>query len=194
MTRLKNLIDVLIVSGNTQMRQSIKDNLNRDVFYPVNIAENAEQARRLLSRSSFGLAVIDTPLPFESGIELALDIAESSYCSVILAVNSERLDETRYRVEDSGVVTVAKPLQRDQFSSALHLCTATYSRLMLLEKENEKLRTKLEELRLVNRAKWALCENLGMDEPSAHRYIEKKAMDNRITRLSVAKQILKEYH
>lgn len=193
MTRLKNLLDVLIVSGKEETRHKLKSLLPAHTFSAVNIAKNSEEARRLLSRGNYDLAIIDTPLPSESGIELALDIAESSYCSVILSVNAERLDETRYKVEDMGVVTVEKPLQREQFDSALHLCMATRNRLLILEKENEKLRTKLEEMRLVNRAKWALCENLGMDEPSAHRYIEKKAMDNRITRLSVAKQILKEY-
>lgn len=192
MTRLKNLLDVLIVSGKQEIRNKIKSELRSETFYPVHIAENAAQARRLLSHTDVDLAIIDVPLPTESGIELALDIAESSYCAVILAVNSERLDETRYRVEELGIVTVEKPLQREQLSSALHLCTAAHNRLILLEKENEKLRNKLEELRLVNRAKWVLCENMGMDESAAHRYIEKKAMDNRITRLSVAKQILKE--
>ncbi|MBR5516125.1 MAG: ANTAR domain-containing protein [Clostridia bacterium] len=193
MTRLKNLLDVLIVSGKEEMRQSLKMILPSNAFYPLNTAQNAEQARRLLTQGKFDLVIIDTPLSSESGIELALDIAESSCCAVILCVNSDRLDETRYRVEDMGIVTVEKPLQRQQIDAALHLCIAAHNRMLILEKENEKLRTKLEELRLVNRAKWALCENLGMDEPSAHRYIEKKAMDNRITRLSVAKQILKEY-
>lgn len=192
MARLKNLSDVLIVSGSSQMRRKLSTALDPDRFYPVLTAENAEDARRLLSQSSFDLIIIDTPLPSESGIELALDIAEDSYCAVILAVNSERVDETRYRVEDMGIAILSKPLHDEQLSSALHISMAARIRLKLMEAENQKLRTKLEELRLVNRAKWALCENLGMDEPSAHRYIEKKAMDNRITRLSVAKQILKE--
>ena len=193
MTRLKNLFDVLIVSGKTQVRKELKAELDHESCYSVTIAENAETARRLLSSKSFDLAVIDMPLPTESGIELALDISESSYCSVIIAVNSERLDETRYKVEELGIVTIEKPLLSEQLSTAVHLCSATRNRLLLLEKENEKLRHKLEESRLVNRAKWLLCENMDIDEPSAHRYIEKKAMDNRITRLSVAKQILKEY-
>jgi len=193
MTRLKNLIDVLIVSGKSQVRQRLNAELALENCYSVTIAENAEAARRLLSSQSFDLVVIDTPLPTESGIELALDIAESSYCSVIIAVNSDRLDETRYKVEELGIVTIEKPILREQLCSALHLCTATRNRLLLLEKENEKLRRKLEESRLVNRAKWLLCENMSMDEPTSHRYIEKKAMDNRTTRLSVAKQILKEY-
>lgn len=193
MTRLKNLSDVLIVSGKEEIRQQLKSLLPPDSFYPVSITQNAENARRLLSQSCYDLVIIDTPLPSESGIELALDTAESSYSAVILATNAERFDETRYRVEEAGVMTVIKPFQKDQIDSALALCMAAHNRIMALERENARLRTKLEEIRLVNRAKWILCEDLGMDEPTAHRYIEKKAMDNRITRLSVAKQILKEY-
>lgn len=193
MPRLKNHMDVLIVSGKEEMRQRLKGLLADNGFQIQGIAENGEKARRLLGSCRYDLVIIDSPLPFESGAELALDIAEGHLSAVIFTVNAERLDETRYRVEDSGVIVLPKPLQPEQLEMALHLCLSSAARISALERENEKLRKKIEELRLVNRAKWVLCEKFNMDESSAHRYIEKKAMDNRVTRLSVAKQILKDF-
>lgn len=59
-----------------------------------------------------------------------------------------------------------------------------------LQRENVRLNEKLEELRLVSRAKGALMRVLGMTEPQAHHYIEKQAMDLRATRREVARRIL----
>ena len=52
---------------------------------------------------------------------------------------------------------------------------------------------KMEEIRLVNRAKWLLIGELNMTEQEAHRYIEKQAMDRCVTKRAVAEQILSTY-
>ena len=51
----------------------------------------------------------------------------------------------------------------------------------------------MNEIRLVNRAKWLLISEVKMDEPSAHRYIEKQAMDRCISKREVAEEIIKTY-
>ena len=52
---------------------------------------------------------------------------------------------------------------------------------------------KMEEIRIINRAKWLLIEQLKMTENEAHRYIEKQAMDRCVTRRTVAENILSTY-
>ena len=56
-----------------------------------------------------------------------------------------------------------------------------------------RLQDKIEEIRLVSRAKCVLIEVLGMTEPQAHRYLEKQAMDLRCTRREVAQGVLSTY-
>ncbi len=51
----------------------------------------------------------------------------------------------------------------------------------------------MEEIRLVNRAKWILIDVLGMSENDAHRYIEKQAMDRCVTKAEVARGIISTY-
>ena len=51
----------------------------------------------------------------------------------------------------------------------------------------------MDEIRVVNRAKWVLIEYLHMNEAQAHRYIEKQAMDMRLTRREVAESLIKTY-
>ncbi|MFA6841361.1 MAG: ANTAR domain-containing protein, partial [Sphaerochaetaceae bacterium] len=66
-------------------------------------------------------------------------------------------------------------------------------RLVSLRSENSKLQRKIEEIKLVDRAKWALIQYLHMNEQQAHRYIEKQAMDLRQSRRDVAERIIKTY-
>ena len=189
----KNVYSVLIISPSEEMRRSLRLLLDRDCFPASANAKNAEEARRSLRNASYDLVIIDSPIPSLVSHELALDISDRGGSAVILLTDTQSYDETRYRVERAGVITVPKPLETDMISTAINISMASHSRILAIEEENRRLRFKNEELRLCNRAKWALHENLGMDEPTAHRYIEKTAMNTRTTRYAVAKEILKEY-
>jgi response regulator NasT len=66
-------------------------------------------------------------------------------------------------------------------------------RLRKAEEKTVSIEMKMKEIRTVNRAKWMLIDKLGMDEPAAHRYIEKQAMDTCATRLQTAESIISRY-
>ena len=62
-----------------------------------------------------------------------------------------------------------------------------------MEKKNASVEEKIEEIRIVNRAKCLLIEQLKMTESEAHRYIEKQAMDRCVTRRVIAENIILTY-
>ena len=103
------------------------------------------------------------------------------------------LHQVNDKMEPFGILTVQKPLSRPLFYQALHLLIATQNRWQRFDRENQKLRTKMEEVRIVARAKCILVEYLRMSEQQAHRYIEKQAMDMRTSKKDVAENILKTY-
>ena len=72
------------------------------------------------------------------------------------------------------------------------LC-AVRERLRRAEERQVSVEKKIEELRIVNRAKWLLIERLHMTEEDAHGYIRRQAMDNRITQREAAEDILRTY-
>jgi len=185
----KELSGVLIISQK-QSGEKIAAMLDPMQFEPVRIVTGAGEGRRLLSHDSFDIVIINSPLSDETGYDLALDIAENSTSGVLLAVKSEIYDETRYRVEDAGVLTISKPLSPAFFQTCINLVTATRRRLSTMEEENAKLRRRIEEIRVVNRAKWALVSECNMTEAQAHRHIEKGAMDERISRREFAQRII----
>ena len=66
-------------------------------------------------------------------------------------------------------------------------------RLRQFEKKTLSIQEKMAEIRLVNQAKWILIRELNMNEPDAHRYIAKQAMDRCITKQTIAEEIIKTY-
>ena len=113
--------------------------------------------------------------------------------AVILLVPGESYDQVCYKVEDDGVLTLGKPLSGQALQTAIRLATALRAKLQKLDKKNQALQEKMQDIRTVNRAKWLLMEQLRMTENEAHYYIEKQAMDMRLSRREVAENIIRSY-
>ena len=79
------------------------------------------------------------------------------------------------------------------FAQALEWMMTVRERLRKAETKTLSIEEKMEEIRVVNRAKWLLITELKMEEPQAHRYIEKQAMDRCISKRDVAEEIIRTY-
>lgn len=153
-------------------------------------AYSSAEARRLLLDSDFDLIVINTPLPDEFGHDLACNAAAQTTAGVLMLVKAEIADEISEKVEAEGVMVVPKPLNRALVFQAVRLLQAARRKLLGLQSENRKLQRKIEDIRLIDRAKCILIECRGMTEPEAHAYIEHEAMNRRIAKREIAIEIL----
>ncbi|MGN1207427.1 MAG: ANTAR domain-containing response regulator [Eubacteriales bacterium] len=183
---------VLVVSGGRQAFDSISGFLPPGEYEPVLYAPSAGEAKRMLSQNDADILIINTPLPDEFGIEFALGYTDRSM-GILLLCKSELYEQVAYRVEDAGILTLPKPVNRQVLYTSVKLLSATTEKLKLWEKKNESLREKMADIRVVNRAKWLLISRLGMTEEDAHYYIEKQAMDTRISRREAAEEIIRAY-
>ena len=183
----------LIISGSEQALSLLSDLMKSYNGSQIVSASSGNEARRLINRTDFDMVIISTPLPDEFANELAATIAEKTSAGVMLICKSDIAEEISEKVEVYGVCVLAKPLNKTLFFHSVKLLQATRARMLSVMKEYSKLQTKIEESRLINRAKCILIQYLKLTEPQAHRYIEKQAMDQRISKLEVAKNILKTY-
>ena len=190
---LERRYSVLAVSASLKCVETLRTLLPEGRYGPVTVLHDAAAARRALAENSYDLVLINTPLPDEFGTRLALDACESSSAGVLLLVKAEHCPDIEAQVSAHGVLTLAKPTSAQLFAQTLRLLCITRERLRGMEKKAVTLQEKMEEIRLVNRAKWLLIEELKMTEQEAHRYIEKRAMDRCVTRRAVAEQILSTY-
>lgn len=113
--------------------------------------------------------------------------------SCFCLVRAELHDGTYVKVAPHGVFTLPKPTARQSLLRALAWMASARERLRRYEKNTLTIEEKMEEIRLVNRAKWLLIRELHMDEPQAHRYIEKQAMDRCVSKRTIAEEIVKTY-
>ena len=185
--------NALIVSNTDKGSSSFAELLNAASIKQITILASCAEARRFLLERDFDLVVVDSPLRDESGIDFAQRIAFEGVSQVILAVNNAHFDEVSAICEECGVLTVSKPVSKAFFWYALKLAEAAGSRLKRIQDENVRLKQKIEDIRIIDRAKLILISHLNMNEQEAHRYIEKQAMDMRTTRRAIAERILRTY-
>ncbi|MDR0320664.1 MAG: ANTAR domain-containing protein [Treponema sp.] len=183
----------LIVSCTDKNTAFFTDMLKAASITQIVLLQSCAEARRLLLERDFDLVVINSPLYDESGEDLSRHIASKNTSQVILAVDSEHLAEVAAVCEGEGVLTVSKPLDRDVFWLVLALAKSAYNKLQRVQIENSKLKQKIEDIRIIDRAKLVLISYMNMSEKEAHRFIEKQAMDLRSTKRAVADGLLKTY-
>ncbi len=189
MTAEKALIVSCSEKGSTFFSEKLRDASIRQ----ITVVESCGDARRLLLKQDFDLVLINAPLRDESGETLARHIAGGSIAQVLLAVKSEIFESVSAACEDDGVLTVSKPVNKVLFWTALKLAIAAQSKLRHIQKENSKLKQKIEDIRIIDRAKCQLISRLKLSEEDAHRAIEKQAMDMRVSKRTIAEGILKTY-
>lgn len=184
---------VLIVSGNGKFDASLSSLLPERTFSPVIRVADAPGARRAMLERDFDLVLIDGTHADDRAAKLAIDVCAEKSAVALLFVKRELYAEIYYRVSDFGVLTLPVPSSPQMVIQALDWARATKERMRRYQKSAQTVEQKMEEIRIVNRAKWLLIDVLKMTEADAHRYIEKQAMDRCVSKLEVAKGILNTY-
>jgi len=183
----------LIISNTQKSAALFAEILHAASIKHIVILNSCGEARRLLLEQDYDLVVVNGPLHDESGENFSRDIASKGVAQVILVVKNEYFDMVSSVVEGDGVLTVANPVNKTIFWSALTLAKSAGKQIRRMQDENAKLKQKIEDIRIADRAKCILISHMNMSEQEAHRYIEKQAMDSRSTKRAVAEGILKTY-
>lgn len=184
---------VLLVSSSPKFNESMPALLPESRFYPVTAVSDVSSARRRLLENKYDIVIINAPLPDDFGTRLALYICENSGAGVLLLVKAEHYPDINGRVSQFGVLVLPKPTTSQAVSQSLQLLCGTRERLRRMEQKTASIEEKMEEIRIINRAKLLLMEQLKMTEKEAHRFIEKQAMGRCVTRITIAQSILSTY-
>lgn len=183
---------VLVAGGNEKLCELLSEILPRNEYEFLVPAKTAGEVRRLTMDRSVDLVILNAPLKDEFGVQLAQDLAENNL-GVLLLTGSDVSEQVSYRVEQSGVITLAKPTTKQSLYITLRALTALRSKLLQMEQKTKALQQKVADIHTVNHAKWLLIQHDHMTENDAHRFIEKQAMDMRLSRREVAESIIRTY-
>lgn len=181
----------LVVTSSEKFNETVLPLLSAASCVVTKTVSSGMEARREALENSFDIILINTSLPDEFGTKLALDLSGDSGVGIMLFTSSEHFMEINSRVSRYGILVISKPTSSAIVAQSLSLLCATRERLRRMEQKTASIEEKMEEIRLVNRAKWVLIDKLDLSEPEAHRYIEKMAMDRSETKREVADFIIK---
>ena len=184
---------VLIVSNQHKLNEALTPMLPPSEYYPVCISTNIASARRELLSRNYDFVIINAPLPDDPGTRFAIDVSNRSDTVVLLLLRAESFEEVNERVISHGVFTLQIPFSAGTIRQGLKWMISARERLRKMATNNLSVEEKMEEIRLVNRAKWILIEQLKMSEADAHRHIEKQAMNRCTSKKEIALSIIKTY-
>jgi response regulator NasT len=137
----------------------------------------------LVRRVGPDVAVFAAGLPDGDGVAAAAEVSAASLCPVVLFTShtDEALVE---RAREGGVMAyLLKPLRPAEVIPTLDLAVARFD-------EAQTLRRRLEERKVIERAKGALMSRLGLSEDDAFRRLRRAAMDSRRPMAEVARALL----
>lgn len=179
----------LIVSSSAEISETAEIYLKAEGYGKITVITSGSEARRFIkNKPEADIVTINTPLPDEFGLELAMMIAESISAGVILICGNDFAEYINENISDGNIFVIMKPFSREVFTECIHCLKP-----MEQHKESADILSRIDEMRLINRAKCTLMQNLKFTEQQAHKYIEKQAMNNRQTRKDVALKILASY-
>ncbi len=183
---------LLVVSGSERFEAQVRKALSGKRFSSMDFRKTAGMARQSRLDRDYDLVVVHCPLPDEFGHEFAIETARRSNASVLLVVPPEIYENVIENVSDYGILALSHAAVSEQLAQALRLLMAFQKKVHTLEEKLQAAQDRMEELRVVSKAKLLLVEKKGMSEDEAHRVIGKLAMNEGVSRRRIAERMLDE--
>lgn len=183
--------NVIVISSSSSSAETLSAFIRESFHCQVTIAETARRAREILSTNrGFELVLINSPLSDEAGIELAEYASEITAASCLVLIKSENYEKVSPRADRGDIILVAKPFSRQLLYQVIKAVNISIRRSYALYEDTVRLERKIEDIKLIDKAKFRLMQYRNMTEDEAHSYIEQYAMKNRKKKTIAASEII----
>jgi AmiR/NasT family two-component response regulator len=177
---------VVVAEDEVLIRMDLAEMLGEEGYDVVGQAGDGATAVDLAEQLRPDLVILDVKMPVLDGIAAAEQIASQRIAPVVILTAFSQRDLVE-RARDAGAMAyLVKPFTKEQLVPAIELAASRFSELSSLEAEVADLTDRLETRKAVERAKSLLMEQLSLSEPEAFRWIQKTAMDLRLSMRQVA--------
>ena len=183
---------VVVAEDEALIRLDLVEMLREEGYDVVGQAGDGEEAVRLAEELRPDLVMLDVKMPVLDGISAAERIAAARIAPVVmLTAFSQR--ELVERARDAGAMAyLVKPFTQSDLVPAIELAVSRYAEITTLESEVADLAERFETRKRVERAKSLLQQKYGLSEPDAFRWLQKSAMDRRLSMREVADVVIRE--
>ncbi len=179
---------ILVAEDETLIRMDLVEMLTEAGYEVIAQASNGEEAITLANLHKPDLAILDVKMPVLDGISAAEKIITVAPVLMLTAFSQKDLVD---RARDAGAMAyVVKPFTINDLTPAIEISISRHRQMKSLEAEVANLNDRLETRKVIDRAKGILMQALNLSEPQAFSWIQKAAMDRRITMKEVAEAVI----
>mgnify|MGYP003333080777 FL=1 len=179
---------ILVAEDETLIRMDLVEMLREAGYDVIAEATNGSEAIALAEELRPDLAILDVKMPVLDGISAAEKIISISPVLMLTAFSQRDLVE---RARDAGAMAyVVKPFTMDDLMPAIEIAISRHQQMRSLAEEVADLHERLETRKVIDRAKGILMKALNLSEPEAFSWIQRTAMDRRITMKEVAEAVI----
>ena len=183
---------VLIAEDEALIRLDLREMLVEEGYDVCGEAGDGEAAVKLAEELRPDLCIFDIKMPIMDGIAAAEKVANERIAPVVILTAFSQRDLVERARAAGAMAYLVKPFQKSDLVPAIEIALSRFAELHALEAEVASLSERLETRKLVERAKGTLMTAFGMSEPDAFKWIQRAAMDNRMTMKEVADKIIAE--
>jgi AmiR/NasT family two-component response regulator len=179
---------ILVAEDETLIRMDLVEMLTEAGYEVIAQAINGEEAIALANEHKPDLAILDVQMPVLDGISAAEKIIAIAPVLMLTAFSQRELVD---RARDAGVMAyVVKPFTISDLVPAIEIAISRHTQMRSLADEVADLHDRLETRKVIDRAKGILMKALNLTEPEAFSWIQRAAMDRRITMKEVAEAVI----
>ncbi|NBV65661.1 MAG: response regulator [Actinobacteria bacterium] len=179
---------ILVAEDETLIRMDLVEMLTEAGYEVIAQATNGEEAISLATKHKPDLAILDVQMPVLDGISAAEKIISIAPVLMLTAFSQRELVD---RARDAGVMAyVVKPFTISDLVPAIEIAISRHTQMRSLAAEVADLHDRLETRKVIDRAKGILMKALNLTEPEAFSWIQRAAMDRRITMKEVAEAVI----
>src|ERR1044071_4866493 len=183
---------VLIAEDEALIRLDLREMLVEEGYDVVGEAGDGETAVRLAEDLTPDLVILDIKMPIMDGQAAAERIAGGRIAPVVILTAFSQRDLVERARAAGAMAYLVKPFQKSDLVPAVEIAVSRFAELAVLEEEVATLTDRLETRKVVERAKGQLMANYSLNEPQAFKWIQRTAMDHRMTMREVADRIIAE--
>jgi two-component system, response regulator PdtaR len=181
-------VRILVAEDETIIRLDLVEMLTEAGYEVIAQAENGAIAVELAKQHKPDLAILDVKMPEMDGITAAEQIILLAPVLMLTAFSQRELVE---RARDAGVMAyVVKPFSINDLVPAIEIAISRHKQMKSLESEVADIYERLETRKVIDRAKGILMKAMNLSEPESFSWIQKTAMDRRISMKEVANAII----
>jgi len=179
---------ILVAEDETLIRMDLVEMLREAGYDVVGEATNGQEAIELAENLRPDIAILDVKMPVLDGISAAEKIIDIAPVLMLTAFSQRDLVE---RARDAGAMAyVVKPFTINDLVPSIEIAISRHTQMRSLAAEVADLHERLESRKLIDRAKGILMKALNLSEPEAFSWIQRAAMDRRITMKEVAEAVI----